>query len=73
MKLILVGLAVGLLFGCSLPQKTNSSAALESKVATLEQQVNDSKPGLGESMGVIEQHHAKLYYAGRNANWPLAA
>jgi hypothetical protein len=24
-------------------------------------------------MGVIQQHHAKLYYAGTKANWPLAA
>jgi len=23
-------------------------------------------------MGVIQQHHAKLYYAGTKANWPLA-
>lgn len=24
-------------------------------------------------MGVIQQHHVKLYYAGTKANWPLAA
>jgi mono/diheme cytochrome c family protein len=72
MKLALVGLAVVLLVGCSQPQNTNANAALQAKVASLEQQVNDSKPGLGEIMGVIEQHHAKLYYAGTKANWPLA-
>jgi hypothetical protein len=73
MKLTLVGLVAIFLAGCSQQQNTNSNAALERKVATLEQQVNDSKPGLGEIMGVIEQHHAKLYYAGSKADWPLAA
>lgn len=72
MKPVLVGLAVIFLAGCS-QQNTNSNAALEAKVATLEQQLNDTKPGLGEIMGVIQQHHAKLYYAGTRANWPLAA
>lgn len=73
MKFALVGLAFVLLVGCSRHQNTNANAALDAKVATLEQQVNDSKQGLGEIMGVIEQHHAKLYYAGTKANWPLAA
>lgn len=73
MKLVLAGLAVILLAGCAQQQNTSSNAALEAKVAALEQQVNDSKPGLGEIMGVIEQHHAKLYYAGTKKNWPLAA
>jgi len=73
MKPVLVGLAVIFLAGCSQQQNTNSNAALEAKVATLEQQVNDTKPGLGEIMGVIQQHHVKLYYAGSKANWPLAA
>jgi hypothetical protein len=73
MKLIVVGLAVIVLAGCAQQQNTNSNAAVEAKVATLEEQVNEIKPGLGEIMGVIEQHHAKLYYAGTKANWPLAA
>lgn len=33
----------------------------------------DSSPGLGEIMSVIQQHHAKLYYAGSAENWDLAA
>lgn len=73
MKLLLVGLAVIFLAGCSQQQNKSSNAALEAKVATLEQQVNETKPRLGEIMGVIQQHHAKLYYAGTEANWPLAA
>jgi len=34
--------------------------------------IDPLKPGLGEIMGVIQQYHAKLYYAGAKANWPLA-
>jgi hypothetical protein len=73
MKLALAGLVVIFLAGCSQQQNTAANAALETKVAALQQEVNDSKPGLGEIMGVIEQHHAKLYYAGTKTNWPLAA
>lgn len=29
-------------------------------------------PGLGEIMGGIQMHHAKLWYAGINDNWKLA-
>jgi hypothetical protein len=46
---------------------------MEQKVAELEKTVADLKPGLGEIMGVIQQHHAKLYYSGIKENWPLAA
>jgi len=68
----LVGLAVVFLAGCAQQRNTIPNAALETKLATLGQQVNDSKPGLGEIMGVIQQHHVKLYYAGTKQNWPLA-
>jgi hypothetical protein len=72
MSKILIGLAVVFLTGCSLQQNKNSNAALEAKVADLEKTMEDLKPGLGEIMGVIQQHHAKLYYAGTKSNWPLA-
>ena len=57
---------------CSTQKNASSGAALEAKVAELEKTVDDLKPGLGEIMGVIQQHHAKLFYAGSKANWPLA-
>jgi hypothetical protein len=72
MSKVLVGLAVIFLAGCAQQQNVNSNAALDAKVADLEKTVDDLKPGLGEIMGVIQQHHAKLFYAGTKANWPLA-
>jgi hypothetical protein len=72
MRKILIGLAPIFLLGCSVQNNSNSTAALEAKVADLQKTVDDLKPGLGEIMGVIQQHHAKLYYAGTKSNWPLA-
>lgn len=31
------------------------------------------KPGLGDFMLVVQQHHAKLYFAGQAQNWDLAS
>lgn len=31
------------------------------------------KPGFGEFMSMIQVHHAKLWFAGQNQNWELAA
>lgn len=31
------------------------------------------KPGLGEFMSAIQVHHAKLWFAGQQQNWKLAA
>ncbi len=31
------------------------------------------QPGMGELMTTIQLHHAKLWFAGKNANWALAA
>ena len=72
MSRILIGLAVIFLAGCSRQQSVNPNIALEAKIADMEKTIDDLKPGLGEIMGVIQQHHAKLYYAGTKANWPLA-
>ena len=33
---------------------------------------NIYRPGLGEFMLGIQLHHAKLWFAGQNQNWPLA-
>ena len=39
---------------------------------SLHQLLQKYAPGLGEIMGGIQTHHAKLWYAGINDNWKLA-
>jgi hypothetical protein len=72
MKRVLIGVLLISLIGCSSQESSNSNTVLGAKVADLQKTIDDLKPGLGEIMGVIQQHHAKLYYAGSRANWPLA-
>lgn len=55
--------------GCT---KSETSANLELKVKSLEKDIEDLKPGLGDIMSVIQSHHAKLFFAGKNENWELA-
>lgn len=50
------------------PAKTNSAITPDSLHKMMEQYA----PGLGEIMGGIQTHHAKLWYAGINDNWKLA-
>jgi cytochrome c556 len=50
------------------PVKTNSAITSDSLHKMMEQYA----PGLGEIMGGIQTHHAKLWYAGINDNWKLA-
>ena len=74
--LILAGLCVG----CSSPD-AGRLAALESRVSELEKQPTSAAvaarasfaPGLGEIMGLNQIRHDKLWFAGQNGNWPLAA
>lgn len=72
MRRLLIAFAAIVLVGCSGQNNSNTTAALQAKVDGLQKTVDDLKPGLGEIMGVIQQHHAKLYYAGTKSNWPLA-
>ncbi|HVV53759.1 MAG TPA: hypothetical protein VHC47_00455 [Mucilaginibacter sp.] len=69
--LILLFTSVVILASCS--QGSNNSAKLQSEVDSLKQQVAATyKPGLGEFMLGIQEHHAKLWFAGINKNWELA-
>ena len=59
-------------WSCSNPDANTN--ALQAKVDSLNKQVAQAyKPGLGEFMLGIQIHHAKLYFAGKNKNWELAA
>jgi hypothetical protein len=49
------------------------NTALQAQVDSLNRQLAQTyKPGLGEFMMGIQVHHAKIWYAGKNQNWPLA-
>src|SRR4030095_4180457 len=58
----------------SCKQQTESTRALQSRIDSLEKKLAASyKPGCGEFMSSIQVHHAKLWFAGKNQNWELAA
>ena len=46
---------------------------LQARIDSLEKKISEAyKPGFGELMSGIQLHHAKLWFAGKNQNWPLA-
>ena len=70
---------LGFSVGCSSPD-TGGLAELEAHVSQLEKQPTATAaspasfaPGLGEIMGLDQIRHDKLWFAGENGNWPLAA
>lgn len=70
MKILIFIVAI-FLFSCN--QSSNETANLQKKVDSLQLQLKNSyKPGLGEFMSQIQVHHAKLWFAGKYGNWPLA-
>jgi len=51
----------------------NDTQKLQSQIDSLQKKLNHTyRPGLGEFMLGIQQHHAKLWFAGINKNWQLA-
>jgi hypothetical protein len=61
------------LLAISCKQPGNSTAALQSRIDSLEKKIAATyKPGFGEFMSSIQIHHAKLWFAGKNQNWELA-
>jgi len=49
------------------------NASLQHRIDSLEKKLDAAyKPGFGEFMSSIQVHHAKLWFAGQNKNWPLA-
>lgn len=70
MKLFRLLIFVILFASCS----NNKIAQPEAQINTdsLHKMMAEYAPGLGEIMGGIQMHHAKLWYAGINDNWKLA-
>ncbi len=53
--------------------RTKEVRQLQAKVDSLQKQLSETyRPGLGDFMLGIQLHHAKLWFAGQNQNWPLA-
>ena len=77
MRKSLLFISLLFLFGCT--ENSSKLKDLQSEINKLNTQ-NDSlkklvalsKPGLGELMLDIQVHHNKLWFAGREENWPLA-
>lgn len=70
----IVTLMVLFLASCTSPEtsKENIKSNADSVNAGLKKEMQEYAPGLGEIMGGIQMHHAKLWYAGINDNWKLA-
>jgi archaellum component FlaC len=74
MNKLVAFLVTGIFFGCSQHTVTTqtSSSAIDSLAAQVQELKEMYRPGLGEIMGGIQTHHAKLWFAGINSNWKLA-
>jgi len=71
MKKTILFLCVITAGACNNP--ADKTQALQNRIDTLENKLAHTyKPGLGEFMSSIQVHHAKLWFAGQNQNWPLA-
>lgn len=54
-------------------QSADRTKKLQDTVDSLQKELQQTyKPGLGEFMSGIQVHHAKLWFAAINNNWPLA-
>lgn len=70
--LTMVFISLLALVACTQPEKNKHTG--QNRVDSLEGNLHDVyKPGLGEFMSGIQVHHAKLWFAGQNKNWKLAA
>ena len=57
----------------SCSQRSSEVELLQNRIDSLaKKQADTYKPGLGEFMSGIQMHHAKLWFAGTEGNWPLA-
>ena len=71
MRTFLFPIIASIFLSCNQPD--HSSAALQSRIDSLEKKLNATyKPGFGEFMSSIQIHHAKLWFAGKEQNWELA-
>lgn len=54
-------------------QSTNSTKVIQTQADSLQTRTDETyRPDFGEFMLDIQIHHSKLWFAGKNKNWPLA-
>ena len=71
MKKLFTLLLVFTLVSCT--QQNDKIIKLQNRIDSLEIKLaNTYKPGFGELMSGIQNHHSKLWFAGINKNWQLA-
>ncbi len=72
MKFLSVLFLIFCLFSCN-QQQESERLVLQNQIDSLRSRLDSAyKPGLGEFMLSIQEHHAKLWFAGKNGNWDLA-
>lgn len=77
LKVSLVSLFFCICFSACNSSKTGDQINhLENHISLIQDSLrimrNEYRPGLEELMSDIQLHHAKLWFAGTNSNWPLA-
>lgn len=70
MKQFLPSIFIILFISCSNNKQVQPTTQLSAD--SLQMMMEKYAPGLGEIMGGIQTHHAKLWFAGINDNWKLA-
>jgi hypothetical protein len=69
----ILSLIVFALIITSCNQQNDQAQKMQATIDSLQKKVDESyRPGFGEFMSGIQTHHAKLWFAGQNQNWPLA-
>lgn len=72
-KLLIFSSLTVIISSCGDKQDTTKNASnSDSLELNIKKEMAEYAPGLGEIMGGIQTHHAKLWYAGVNDNWKLA-
>lgn len=77
MRYVILWISFFLFFACT-QHPSGENAALKTDQTEAGNDINRQhkqagyQPGLGEIMSGIQMHHAKLWFAGINRNWPLA-
>src|SRR5579863_8530892 len=75
-KIFFISVFLTLLIGCNnnadITELKAKVEVLQAKNDSLQEKVEAIKPGLGDLMLMVQVHHNKLWFAGKENNWPLA-